>query len=208
MEETAMSMTEMRGRDDLRGYHTAGPEEATSKSKLLAAAAVVLGVVAVGAYAYTSHSLLPSAPVHQTSAASQPVAMTPPVQPATTQPDAATSAPQATPAPEVQTPAPEAKTAAPRTILKAKPVSTVKAKLTAHTTTVKTAPQTQQSATPSQTVTPGITSPNTDTATPYTAAPSTTTPQNTAPDNTMTQQPQTQQPTTPDQSALQTQSPQ
>ena len=78
-----MSMTEMRD-TDLRSFHTSGLEEtASSKSKLLAAAAVILGVIAVGAYAYTSHSLLPAKTTAQQQI-SQPVAMTPPPAPVAT----------------------------------------------------------------------------------------------------------------------------
>ncbi len=200
-----MSMTDMRGAD-LRGYHASEPEESSSKSKLLAATAVVLGVVAVGAYAYTSHSLLPSTPVKQQSAVNQPVALTPSAQPVVTQPDAVTPAPQTVATPEVQSPAPEIKTTAPSRLVKAKSASTVKAKLTDHTSAVKTAPESETSSpmtspdaaqmpsAPSQSVTP-------DTTPSYTAAPSTT--QQSAPDTTTTQQPQIQQQAVPDQSAPQ-----
>ncbi len=212
-----MSMTEMRDAD-LRGFHTSELEEAgTSRSKLLAAAAVILGVVAIGAYAYTSHSLLPSTNVvHQQ--VSQPIAMTPSPAPVTTQPDTSAPAPQA--APDVQAPAPEIKAAAPEASVKAKPSATVKAKLTEHSAPVKStrAPvemQSTPSVAPSDTTpAPDTSSPATPQATPYTAPPATTpdqtvTPQVASPDNTTTtQQPQTQQQTTPDQSAPQTQSPQ
>ena len=205
-----MSMTEIRDAD-LRGFHTTGPEEATSKSKLLAAAAVILGLAAVGAYAYTSHSLLPSTP--QKTVISQPIAMTPPpASPATTQPDTATPAPQVVaPAPEVQAPAPEvqAKAVAPQAPAKAKAsqhVTHVRARTPESTSTPAATPPdtTTVPAAPSQSVAP----PNIDTTTPYTAAPVTTpqntvTPQTAAPDTT-TQQPQT----TPDQGAPQPPSPQ
>jgi hypothetical protein len=204
-----MSMTEIRDAD-LRGFHTTGPEEAASKSKLLAAAAVILGLAAVGAYAYTSHSLLPSTP--QKTVISQPIAMTPPpASPATTQPDTATPAPQVVaPAPEVQAPAPEvkAKAVAPQAPAKAKAsqhVTHVRARTPESTSTpAATPPDTTVPAAPSQSVAP----PNIDTTTPYTAAPVTTpqntvTPQTAAPDTT-TQQPQT----TPDQGAPQPPSPQ
>ena len=104
---------------DLRGYTVREPEQASTKSKLLAAAAVILGVAAIGAYAYTSHSLLPSAPVSQKSVSNQPVPLTPPAQPAMTQPEAATPAPQT--APQVQAPAPEINAPAPQAVTKIKP---------------------------------------------------------------------------------------
>jgi type IV secretory pathway VirB10-like protein len=122
-----MSMTEIRDAD-LRGVHTTEPEAATSKSKLLAAAAVILGLAAVGAYAYTSHGILPTTP--QKVVVSQPIAMTPPLAQPATQPDVATPAPQAVaPAPEAQAPAPDVKVQAQK--------SSPKAKATEHVTHVR-----------------------------------------------------------------------
>ena len=72
---------------DLRGYTVREPENASTRTKLLAATAVVLGVVAVGAYAYTSHSLLPSRPAQHNAAVNQPIPLTPPAQPAMNQPE-------------------------------------------------------------------------------------------------------------------------
>ena len=69
---------------DLRGYSASRPEEASSKSKLLAATAVILGVVAVGAYAYTSHGIMPSSTAPQHAAISQPIPLTPPANSANT----------------------------------------------------------------------------------------------------------------------------
>ncbi len=211
-----MSITDMRGAD-LRGYRTADREEVgTNKSKLLAATAVILGLVAVGAYAYTSHSLLPSAPVKQQAAAvSQPVAMTPPSQPSTSQPELAMPAPQAVPAPDVKASAPQ--TFAPQTLVKVHP--TLKSEPAKRKPHVKArVPSTDESSSsPSVTSTdtaqsPSAAAPSVDTTTLYTAAPTTTqqntiTPQSVTPDtttNTAPAQPQVQPPA-PGQTAPQTQ---
>ena len=196
---------------DLRGYTVHEPEGASPRSKLLAAAAVILGVAAIGAYAYTSHSLLPSAPAPQKIVAEQPVPLTPPAQPATTQPQ--TPAPQI--APQVQAPAPEINAPAPQAVPKTRSsrhVTHAKPRIPETQKPVSrpavTPPDTTQvPATPSQTVTPNTSAPGMETTTPYIAAPATpqnATPQSTVPDSTTTQQPQA----TPDQSARQTQSPQ
>lgn len=195
---------------DLRGYTVREPEQASTKSKLLAAAAVILGVAAIGAYAYTSQSLLPSAPVSQMNFSNQPVPLTPPAQPAMTLPEAATPAPQATP--QVQAPAPEINAPAPQAAVRPKPaqhIAHVKARTPETQQPVSTPTVTQQDTTqtpaiPSQTVTPNTATPSTDTTTPYTSAPATTTPQNATPQSTAPDSATPQPQPTPDQSAPQT----
>jgi len=207
--ERSIAMTKVM--TDLRGYTVREPENASTRTKLLAATAVVLGVVAVGAYAYTSHSMLPSAPTQQKTVASQPIPLTPPAQPAMSQPGVSAPAPQQTPAVQSM-PAPEISAPAPQKPMKAQSsthVAHVKARTTQPAKPLAVTPSdtTPVPATPPQTVTP-----NAETTSPYSAAPSATppqatTPQTTVPDtttNTTTQQPQA----TPDQSAPQTQSPQ
>jgi hypothetical protein len=175
---------------DLRGYTVREPEGATTGTKLLAAAVVLLGVAAIGAYAYTSHSLLPSTP--QKVATYKPIPLTPPAQPATPPPQ---SAPQTqSTAPEINAPAPHAAVKAKSSERIANPVRTPAAQ--PETAPATTPPDTARvPATPSQT--------NVAPTAPATTPQNTETPQSTAPADT--QQPQ--QPT-PDQTTPQTQSPQ
>lgn len=152
---------------DMREFHTPAVEPTSSRSKLLAAGLVALGVAAGGAYAYFAPaSQVSQAP--QKVAMNEPVALTPPAHPSEGQtPSNQPALPEATPQPKPEI---ESKVEAPaeRVARVKSPEPAVTSNSTPEPAQVETAPvpATSPPAPMSSTATPGANPPASETPTP------------------------------------------